>query len=38
MEEFELTLLDVDSSFAIKHKLTFVTSEDEPEEDMSLSC
>ena len=37
MEEFELTLLDVDSSFAIRHILAFVTSEDEPKEDMSLS-
>jgi len=38
MEEFELTLLDVDTSFAIRHRLAFVTYEDEAEEDMSLSC
>ena len=38
MEEFELTLLDSYDSFAFKHRLTSASSEEELEEDTSLSC
>jgi len=38
MEEFVLALLDVDFAFVIRHRLGFLTSEDEPEEDISSSC